>query len=266
MNRFFKTAVRRGMPLLVLATSAIGALSPAQATLLPQSWNGYHWAHTGNLAIMIGNNANAAWAPYLAAAETKWSADKYIDYLPTAGRTSASSCGAVYGTVQVCSSNYGATGWLGYTQVWTSGTQIIQATIKLNDYYFSMPKYNTAAFHAQVACQEMGNALGLDDFDRLYTNTNAGSCMDYTNDPTGTKGTNGTLANISPNGTDISRLDAIYAIKDSTQLVFTKPGMFGNAQAVATAVPEPASWMTMMVGFLGLGLSLRRRRKAAVPA
>ncbi len=263
MTRFFKAAARRGVPLLALA---IGAVAPAQATLLPQSWNGYHWAHTGNLAIMIGNNASAAWSPYLAAAEAKWSADKYIDYLPKAGQTSASSCGAVYGTVQVCSSNYGASGWLGYTQVWTAGTQIFQATIKLNDYYFSQAKYNTVAFHQQVACQEMGNALGLDDLDHNYANINAGTCMDYTNDPTGTKKTNGTLANIMPDATDISRLDAIYAIKDSTQLVFTKPGMFGNAQAVATAVPEPSSWMTMIVGFLGLGLSLRRNRTAAVRA
>jgi len=263
MIAFWNAAVRRGLPLLALA---IGAIAPAEATLLPQSWNGYHWAHTGNLAIMIGNNASAAWAPYLAAAEAKWSADKYIDYLPKPGMTSASSCGAVYGTVQVCSANYGATGWLGYTQVWTSGTQIIEATIKLNDYYFSRAKYNTTAFHQQVACQEMGNALGLDDLDRVYTNINAGTCMDYTNDPTGTKGTNGTRANTTASATDISRLDAIYAIKDSTQLIYTKPGMFGNAQAVAGAVPEPSSWMTMIVGFLGLGLSLRRSRKAAVPA
>jgi len=266
MDRFFKTAVRRGMPALVLAASAIGALSPAQATLLPQSWNGYHWAHTGNLAIMIGNNASAAWAPYLTAAETKWSADKYIDYLPMAGRTTARSCRAVYGTVQVCSGNYGATGWLGYTQVWTAGTQITQATIKLNDYYFSQARYNTAAFRQQVACQEMGNALGLQDLDRIYTNLNAGTCMDYTNDPTGTKGTNGTLANTTASATDFSRLDAIYAVKDSTQIIFTKPHVSGNAQAVAAAVPEPASWMTMIAGFLGLGLSLRRSRKAAVRA
>jgi len=265
MNDFLKAVVRRGMPLLALATAATGAASPAQATLLPQSWNGYHWAHTGNLAIMIGNNASAGWASYLAAAEAKWSTDKYIDYLPTKGMTSASSCGSVYGTVQVCSGNYGSTGWLGYTQVWASGTQITAATIKLNDYYFSQTRYNIPAFHQQVACQEMGNALGLDDLDRVFTNANAGTCMDYTNDPTGTKGTNGTLANTTTDATDISRLDAIYAVKDSTQLIYTKPGLFGNAQALA-AVPEPASWITMIAGFLGLGLSLRRSRKAAVQA
>jgi len=266
MNRPLWAALRRGMPLLALATGALAALSPAQATLLPQSWNGYHWAHTGNLAIMIGSNTSSSWAPYLSTAEAKWSTDKYIDYVPMAGMTSASSCSPIYGTVQVCSGNYGATGWLGYTQVWTSGTQITEATIKLNDYYFSQAKYNTAAFRQQVTCQEMGNALGLDDLDHIYTNANQGTCMDYTNDPTGTKGTNGTKANTTADATDFSRLDAIYAIKDSTQLIYTKPGLFGNALAVPDPVPEPASWMTMIMGFLGLGLSLRHRRKAAMPA
>ena len=266
MNRPLWAALRRGMPLLALATGALVALSPAQATLLPQSWNGYHWAHTGNLAIMIGSNTSSVWAPYLSTAEAKWSTDKYIDYVPMAGMTSASSCSPVYGTVQVCSGNYGATGWLGYTQVWTAGTQITEATIKLNDYYFSQAQYDTTAFRQQVACQEMGNALGLDDLDHIYTNANQGTCMDYTNDPSGTKGTNGTKANTTADATDFSRLDAIYAVKDSTQLIYTEPGLFGNALAVPDAVPEPSSWMTMMLGFLGLGLSLRHRRKAAMQA
>ena len=90
--------------------------------------------------------------------------------------------------------------------------------------------------------------------------------MDYTNDPTGKKGTNGTRANTTADTTDFRRLDAIYAVKDSSQLPFTKPGVFGNPLAVPGGVPEPSSWMTMLVGFMGLGLSLRRRRKAPVPA
>jgi hypothetical protein len=176
--------------------------------------------------------------------------------------TSGSACTPFYGTVQVCSGNYGATGWAGYTQVWTSGTSIYQATIKLNDYYFSKPQYNNAAFRQQVACQEMGNALGLDDSDHNFGNLNLGSCMDYTNDPSGKKGSNGTKANTTVSWSDFSHLDAIYAKKDSTQLVYTKPGTWGNAQAVPGAVPEPGSWTMMIAGFGALGLSMRRTRKA----
>ena len=258
MTLLTKVAAACGLSFCMLAASA-----PVSATTLPtQSWNGYHWAHTGSLAIMVGNNTASKWAPYLATAEAAWSTDKYIDYLPTAGMTNASTCAGVYGTIQVCSGNYGATGWSGWTTVTTSGTQITGATIKLNDYYFNQAKYNNAAYFQQVICQELGNALGLQDADRTYTNANVGSCMDYTNDPSGTKGTNGTLANIAPSTTDFSHLDTIYATLDKTQLVFTKPTTSGNAQAAS--VPEPGSWSLMLIGFGALGVMMRRRRKPTV--
>ena len=255
MTLLNKAAAGCGLALAMLAAA------PGEA-LLSQSWNGYHWAHTGNLAIMVGNNTSTKWAPYLATAETVWSTDKYIDFLPMAGMTNATSCAGIYGTVQVCSGNYGATGWSGWTTVYTSGTSIYQATIKLNDYYFNQAKYNNAAYFQQVICQELGNALGLQDADRTYTNANVGSCMDYTNDPSGTKGTNGTLANIAPSTTDFSHLDTIYATLDKTQLVFTKPTTSGNAQAAS--VPEPGSWSLMLIGFGALGVMMRRRRKPTV--
>jgi hypothetical protein len=262
MTLLNKAAARCG-----LALFAFAAVAPVGATSLPtQSWNGYHWAHTGKLAIMVGNNTSAKWAPYLATAEAAWSTDSMIDYVPIAGMTSASTCGAVYGTIQVCSGNYGKTNWSGWTTVWTSGTSIYQATIKLNDYYFKQSKYNNSAFRAQVACQEMGNALGLQDLDHNYANSNAGTCMDYTNDPSGKKGTNGTRANTTASSTDFKRLDAIYAVKDKTQLPFTNPSFAANMLAVPAAVPEPGSWMLMVGGFMGLGLSLRRSRKATARA
>lgn len=255
MTLLNKAAAGCGLALLAFAASA-----PVGATTLPaQSWNGYHWAHTGDLAIMVGNNTASKWAPYLATAEAMWSTDKYIDYIPTAGMTNASTCAGIYGTIQVCSGNYGATGWSGWTTVTTSGSQITGATIKLNDYYFTQAKYNNAAYFQQVICQELGNALGLDDSDHNYTNLNVGSCMDYTNDPSGTKGTNGTLANTAANGTDFAHLDGIYSVMDKTQLVFTKPTTASNAQAAS--VPEPGSWMLMLGGFGALGTAMRRRRK-----
>jgi len=256
MTLLNKAAARCGLVLVALAAAA-----PAAATLSTQSWNGYHWAHTGNLAIMVGNNASAKWAPYLANAETTWSADKYIDFLPTAGMTSATGCAGVYGTIQICSANYGATGWSGWTTVYTSGTSIYQATIKLNDYYFNQAKYNSAAYFQQVICQELGNSLGLQDSDHNFGNLNTGSCMDYTNDPAGTLGTNGTLANTAPSLSDVTNLDGIYSVLDKTQLVFTMPKTSTNAQA-AGSVPEPGSWSMMLVGSGALGLAMRRGRKA----
>ena len=110
----------------------------------------------------------------------------------------------------------------------------------------------------------MGNALGLQDADRIYTNLNIGSCMDYSNDPSGTKGTNGTLSNVSISATDFSHLDDIYAVLDTTQLIYTKPGAFTNPQSVAGGVPEPSSWAMIVGGFGALGMAMRRRKP--VPA
>ena len=254
-----------------LSIAAILAAAPSSATLLPQSWNGFHWSRTGPLAITLGNNVNSTWAPYVATAAGQWSTDQHIDFVQSAGKTTPSTCSPVYGTVQVCNSNYGQTGWLGYATVWTSGSYIVQGTVKLNDYYFSMTRYNTPAYRSLVACQEIGHTLGLAHADTTYNNLNLGTCMDYTNDPSGTKGTvNGTLANTAPSATDFLHLDGIYAVLDSTQLSYTKPqyktsdsfGVEGapDVESAPQAVPEPSSWLMIMGGFGALGMALRRRR------
>lgn len=272
MNRWIKAAaLRRGMRLAMLAAAGIALGAPAEAALLPQSWNGYHWARTGALAIMLGDNVSSAWDGYLSRAARLWSADKHIDFVLSPGLTSAKSCAPVYGTVQVCNANYGATGWLGYATVWTSGSYIVEGTVKLNDYYFSQSKYNTAAWRNQTSCQEVGHTLGLAHIDISFSNKNLGTCMDYTNDPTGTKSTNGTLANMAPNSTDFTNLDRIYATLDSSQLPFTRPqyktsdylGLSGSKDVDndPQAVPEPAAWMLMITGFGAIGAMLRRARR-----
>lgn len=261
-----------GVCLQVLGLGAISLVAPpAPAAALAQSWNGYRWARTGPLVISLGNNLGSQWSSLLAPTATAWSAANNIDFTVVAGK-STSACGAVYGGVQVCNSNYGATGWLGYAYVWLAGGFIVQATVKLNDHYFAMPRYNTAAWRQQVICQEVGHTLGLAHTNTIKTNVNTGSCMDYTNDPTGTAGTNGTLANIAPNSVDFAALDGIYANVNTTQLASTRPTMRagegfsidGEHHDSLTFVPEPGSWMMLIAGFGGIGAAMRRRR--LVPA
>ncbi len=191
--------------------------------------------------------------------------------MPVKGTTTAASCGPVYGTVQVCDANYGKTGWLGYATVYAAGTVIVEATVKLNDYYFASGTYATAAWRAQTACQEIGHTLGLAHNDTVKTDVNNGTCMDYTNDPTGTRGTNGTLANLKPGATDFAALNIIYAHVDAAQLPQTKPGWrAGDALSIGDdgpdavqALPEPATWALFVAGLGGIGAALRRRRAAA---
>lgn len=257
--------------LLALASVAL----PDPAAALTQSWGGYHWARTGNLTIGLGDNVGTAWDGYLRTAATQWSADPVIDFVVTAGATSASSCGALYGSVQVCNASYGATGWLGIASIWASGSHIIQGTVKLNDYYFAQSKYNTASWRSMVTCQEIGHTIGLDHTNTIFTNLNTGSCMDYSNDPSGTRGTNGTLANTKPNSVDFAALAGIYAHLDGSQLGQTKPTYFGlhafnidgsDSEFGFSLVPEPSSWAMMIFGFGVAGTAMRRRPAALQPA
>jgi len=278
-SMLWATALPRPTRLCVLGVLAIavsGVLATPAAAYLPQSWNGYHWARTGPLQLALGDNVSATWKPFFTKAAQQWSTgNANLSFAPTVGATSASTCSPVYGTVQACSSNYGASGWLGYATVWTGGGGfIVQATVKLNDYYFAQSFYNTDAWRSMTACQEIGHTFGLAHADVTRSNTNLGTCMDYTNDPTGTQGTNGTLANIAPSSADFTNLGAIYANLDSTQLSYTKP-QWRAADALSIgvdgpeevqALPEPATWLMMITGFGAIGALLRRKAATASPA
>ena len=98
---------------VLVALAGLGFAAAAGAAELPtQSWNGYHWARTGELSISLGDNLTGAWKPFFTAAATQWSGARNIDFAPTVGASSGSACNPIYGTVQVCDGNYGKTGWL----------------------------------------------------------------------------------------------------------------------------------------------------------
>lgn len=244
------------------------ALSASPAAALTQSWNGYHWARTGPLNITLGDNVGTAWDGYLATASSDWSRAANIDFTLAAGTSSPKTCGATSGNVQVCNANYGNTGWLGIASVWASSDlHIVQATVKLNDYYFSQARYNTAAFRSFVTCQEVGHTLGLAHTNEVFTDANTGSCMDYTNDPSGTRGTNGSLANTHPNSVDYAALADNYRHLDGSQLASTRArtlathafGFDGADTESVQVLPEPASWVMMITGFGLVGVMAGRR-------
>jgi hypothetical protein len=181
------------------------------------SWGKYHWARTSNpFTLKLGSNVSSGWSSYLSTASSDWSVSTVLDTNVVAGSTNGSTCAPTSGRVEVCNANYGATGWLGVAQIWTTrGAHIAQGTAKMNDYYFNQAQYNTPAWRRLVMCQEVAHTFGLDHQDENFNNPNLGTCMDYTSDP------DGPPSNEHPNAHDYAQLEKIYSHTDN----FTTVGM-----------------------------------------
>ena len=213
---------------------ALVAFSPAaQAN---HSWGKYHWARESNpFTLQLADNVSLTWDSYLATTSKDWSNSSasssahVLDTTIIAGQRNPTTCTPTSGRVEVCNAAYGTNGWLGVAQIWVSRRHIVQGTTKVNDTYFSTAKYNTPAWRQMVMCQEVGHTFGLDHQDEIFNNTNLGTCMDYTNDPSGLAGTNGTLSNEHPNAHDYDQLATIYTHTDlkttvsSTSVASTMP-------------------------------------------
>lgn len=223
------------IPLFALALIAV--VSFASSASANHSWGGYHWARTTNsLSLKLGDNVSTNWDSYVALASSDWSISNVLDATVVPGSTNPKNCKAVSGRVEVCNSKYGNNGWLGIASIWASGTHITQGTVKLNDSYFDTAKYNTPAWRKLVACQEIGHTFGLDHQDENFTNTNLGTCMDYTSDPNGSL--YGQLSNEHPNAHDYDELGIIYSHLDSGTTVSQTPS--SNGQGVDHA--DPSTW------------------------
>ena len=238
--------------MLAAATTATAA-----TTVNPRSWNGYTWARTGNLSIQLVNNTSAKWTPYLNSAANAWSAAANIDYRVVAGPAiDATACSPSYGVIEVCSADYGKTGLIGMTNVYTSGGHVVMGTVRWNDYYANTSaSYASDAWYANTSCHELGHALGLNHQDSVKTNVNSGSCLDSTSDPSGKKASTGGIADLTPGSMDFAALADIYKTPSGTQLASTT---YVNS-AEGSFVPEPAAWAMMLTGFAMVGSTMRRR-------
>lgn len=216
---------------LALGVAAAALATPASAT---NSWGGYHWARTANpVTVQLGDNVDSRWDAYLVQAQSDWNQSTVIES-PLVPGSSTGRCKAVAGTIQVCNSTYGNNGWLGIASISiTGGTHITQGTVKLNDTYFNSASYNTPAWRRLVSCQEIGHTYGLDHQDETFNNYNLGTCMDYTNAPSGgtVGGFNYGPSNEYPNAHDYDELNIIYSHLDSTTTVAFRAnaaGAFGD--------------------------------------
>lgn len=211
--------------IVLFATTTTLAFMPAGAT---HAWKDYHWARptAGALSLKINTSVSSSWDAYVGTAIQDWDnpvtdqANKTGPDILTLTRNPVTvdprKCNPITGQSLVCNYAYGRRGWLGVATVWLDGSDhITKATTKLNDsYYGSGSVYDTFAWRSIVACQEIGHDFGLDHQDTNFNNANLGTCMDYTNDPSGTAGTNGTLSNERPDYHDYEELGIIYAHAD----------------------------------------------------
>ena len=195
--------------LAALSLAAFPAISHAE-----HSWGSYHWARKSNpFTLKLGDNLSTTWDPYLATASSDWTASSVLNTTIVAGSTTGRRCRATAGRVEVCNSTYGNNGWLGIASIWVSNSHITQGTAKMNDTYFNTAYYNTPAWRRLVMCQEIAHTFGLDHTDENFSNTNMGTCMDYTSDP------DGPPSNEHPYLHDFAQLETIYAHLDSSTTV-----------------------------------------------
>ncbi|MBI2062185.1 MAG: hypothetical protein HYT64_00605 [Candidatus Yanofskybacteria bacterium] len=209
---------RSGKFLTVAVLVSVGAF--ATIAYASHSWGGYHWARTANpFTLKVGDNVTSTWDGHLGAASNDWSVSSVLDTAVVAGQSDPKRCRPSNGRVEVCNKSYGRNGWLGVASIWVSGSHITQSTVKLNDSYFNTAFYNTPAWRQFVMCQEVGHAFGLDHQDVNFNNTNLGTCMDYTNNPSRNDGLGD---NLRPNTHDYDELGIIYQHLDSLTTIFNR--------------------------------------------
>lgn len=200
-------------------------------------WNNYHWARTSNpLTLNLGDNVSSGWDPYLNNTTSDWTVSGVVYTSIVTGSSTSKNCRPTGGRVEVCNSKYGSTGWLGIAQIWINADHIYQGVVKLNDTYFNSVKYNKPEWRQLVMCQEVGHTLGLDHQDEIVDNKNLGTCMDYTNDPSGSLYNQ--LSNQHPNQHDYEELAYIYAHTDSS----TTTASFSESMASGEDLNSPAAW------------------------
>jgi hypothetical protein len=209
---------RFGFVLAAIAAMTVVFASSAAAN---HSWKKYHWARTANpFTVTLGDNVTSGWDSYLSTASSDWSESDVLDTPVGSGNTTGSTCRPTVGRAEICNAAYGATGWLGVAQIWTTrGNHIAQAVAKMNDTYYNTAKYNTAAWRGAVMCQEIGHTYGLDHQDESGADLH--TCMDYASNPD--------EDNTHPNAHDYEQVEKIYSHFDGFSSLSSQSTMPGQS-------------------------------------
>ncbi len=248
----------RRIATLVAALGFIGVTAvPAGAN---HAWGTYHWSRSSfPFTVTLGDNLSPEWTAYLATAANDWGiTDGICNNIlnpvrceVVAGAAKGRPCKPALGRVEVCNARYGNRGWLGIAGIYVNGDHIVRAYVKLNDYYFSTPFYDTPAWRQTVVSQEVGHAFGLAHQDEDFNNAdlvdgcNRGSCMDYSADPAN---------NTTPNQHDYDQLATIYDHFDGS----AAPALAQEALEHQVDEEDPSAWGQAMSFDRGRGVVYER--------
>jgi hypothetical protein len=235
--------MKRTVRVALVIGAGLVALTPARAD---HSWNNYHWAIDGQrLNLVVNRSVTQQWTAYVNEAVVDWDKSRKLSF---ATQNSANDdltrrlCRPIFGQIRVCNSAYGQRTWIGIATIWLSNGHIVQGTTQLNDSYFDMPRYNTAAWRRAVTCQEIAHDFGLDHQDETFSNVNLGTCMDYSSNPAGGlyNGFDYGPSNEHPNDHDYDQILTIYSHDDGyTSSIASAATDFGVRQ-VGRAAPSSA--------------------------
>lgn len=239
---------------LRFALASGAALLVGSPAFADHAWGTYHWSKgTGELTVPVGDNVDSNWDSYLRVAVGgtsvgDWNDSSAIQSPVVTGGTTARRCKAAAGRIEVCNLKYGNTGWLGVAGISISGGHITSGYTKLNDTYFNTAKYNTPAWRRLVMCQEIGHDYGLGHTNEIFDNYNDGTCMDYTNAPSGgvVGGFDYGPSNEYVNQHDYDQLESIYGHAHQTTTDFGerepgKPAASGVDLGIEGG-DSPADW------------------------
>ncbi|MFA5821201.1 MAG: hypothetical protein WC873_03850 [Candidatus Gracilibacteria bacterium] len=228
--------LRKSFVVMVVFGAFLLGLAPLNVTNASHSWANYHWARSTNpVALAVGDNISPVWDGHLDVAVSDWNISPVINLTKTVGLTNPKNCKPVAGRIEVCNAKYGKNGWLGLAQIRVSGDHITSAVAKLNDTYFNTSPYNTPVWRQFVMCQEIAHDFGLDHQDENFSNPNLGSCMDYTNNPSGP------LSNEHPNTHDYDELLLIYEHLDALIAALTQTSG-KNQEEAGVDFSDPKEW------------------------
>ena len=111
-----KTKMQAVKLVTVLAAFFAVALFPINS-YASHSWNGYHWARTGNpFTLTVVDSNTSDWQSYFNTSNSDWTSSTVLNLSAVQGDESSTArkrCVMITGKIHSCNAAYGSTGWLG---------------------------------------------------------------------------------------------------------------------------------------------------------